>query len=92
MPGGRVAPWAVRFGEGIRSWHRRLRKLTKAGTGTHHRTRPHGDSRNDGGAGIHGRTLLDAHGAAEGDAVGEEGEVAERAVVRYHARDVHLDS
>lgn len=34
---GRTVPWAVRFGEDVRSWRRKLAAITKAGTGTHHR-------------------------------------------------------
>jgi hypothetical protein len=32
-----IMPFAVKFGEGIQAWHRRLNHLAKAGTGTHHR-------------------------------------------------------
>jgi hypothetical protein len=34
---GSKVPFAVAFGKGVRSWHRRLRQLTSAGTGTHHK-------------------------------------------------------
>lgn len=30
-------PFAVAFGEGVRRWHKRLVRLTSAGTGTHHK-------------------------------------------------------
>lgn len=36
-PDGRAVPFAVKFGEGIRWWQKRLRAIAKAGTGTHHR-------------------------------------------------------
>jgi hypothetical protein len=37
LPDGREVPWAVKFGEGVRHWHRRLVRITKAGTGVHHK-------------------------------------------------------
>lgn len=36
-PAGHDVPFAVAFGEGIQTWHRKLVRLTKAGTGTHHK-------------------------------------------------------
>ena len=33
----RTVPWAVKFGDGVHVWHRRLVRITKAGTGTHHK-------------------------------------------------------
>src|SRR5580704_3226334 len=37
MPDGRTVPWAAKFGDGVRQWHRKLARITKAGSGTHHR-------------------------------------------------------
>ena len=34
---GREVPWAVRFGEDVREWRRKLVRITKAGTGVHHK-------------------------------------------------------
>ena len=37
MPDGRAVPWAAKFGAGVRGWHRKLVRITRAGSGTHHR-------------------------------------------------------
>jgi hypothetical protein len=36
-PDGRAVPWAAKFGEAVHRWHRKLVRITKAGSGTHHR-------------------------------------------------------
>jgi hypothetical protein len=37
LPDGRTVPWAAKFGDGVHRWHRKLARITKAGSGTHHR-------------------------------------------------------
>jgi len=37
LPDGREVPWAVKFGMGVREWRRKLVRITKAGTGVHHK-------------------------------------------------------